>query len=73
MWAGARRSGPICDPCVDNCGFTARQPGWNNNGTGFSSSERENMDALAVLGALAVLIGIIGVIVLIRGKKKRRQ
>ena len=31
------------------------------------------MDALAVLGALAVLIGIIGVIVLIRGKKKRRQ
>lgn len=42
-------------------------------GQGLSSSEEENVEPLAVLGALAILIGIIGVIVLIKGKKKRRQ
>jgi len=31
------------------------------------------MEPLAVLAGLAVLIGIIGVIVLIKGKKKTRQ
>jgi hypothetical protein len=31
------------------------------------------VESLTVLGALAILIGIIGVIVLIKGKKKRRQ
>lgn len=31
------------------------------------------MEPLAVLGALAVVIGIIGVIVLLKGKKKSRR
>jgi hypothetical protein len=31
------------------------------------------VDPLAVLGALAIVIGIIGVIVLIKGKKKSRR
>jgi hypothetical protein len=31
------------------------------------------VEPLAVLGALAIVIGIIGVIVLIKGRKKRRR
>jgi LPXTG-motif cell wall-anchored protein len=42
-------------------------------GHGLGVIGEENVEPLAVLGALAVLIGIIGVVVLIKGKKKRRQ
>jgi hypothetical protein len=35
--------------------------------------KEENVEPLAILAALAIVIGIIGVIVLIKGKKKRRR
>jgi nitrogen fixation-related uncharacterized protein len=31
------------------------------------------MDALVLLGGLAIIIGVIGVIVLLKGRKKRPQ
>lgn len=31
------------------------------------------MDALVLLGGLAIIIGVIGVIVLLKGRKKRHQ
>jgi hypothetical protein len=34
--------------------------------------QEEDVEPLAVMGALAIVIGILGAIVLIKGKKKRR-
>jgi hypothetical protein len=34
---------------------------------------RSHMDALVLLGGLAIIIGVIGVIVLLKGRKKRPQ